>query len=94
MRETVTIDSASREFDGFRAEIYKAQKICLRLNTEELSAGEIETLFSELTGKEIPPGVTIGENAIVAAGAVVTKDVPDNCIVGGNPANIIKNINI
>ena len=179
MREAVTVDSASREFDGIRTEIYKSQKICLRLNTEELSTGEIETLFSELTGKEIPPGftllppfycdygknirvgkntfinfdctfmdlggitieddvriapqcklitenhdfapderhilhnapihikrnawlgagaiilpgVTIGENAIVAAGAVVTKDVPDNCIVGGNPANIIKHIN-
>ena len=44
-------------------------------------------------GAIILPGVTIGENAIVAAGAVVTKDVPDNCIVGGNPANIIKHIN-
>ncbi|MBO5329700.1 MAG: sugar O-acetyltransferase [Anaerotignum sp.] len=35
-------------------------------------------------------GVTIGENAVVAAGAVVTKDVPDNCLVGGIPAKIIK----
>lgn len=34
----------------------------------------------------ILPGVTIGKNAIVAAGAVVTKDVPANTIVGGNPA--------
>lgn len=34
--------------------------------------------------------VTIGENAIVAAGAVVTDDVPDNCIVAGNPARVIK----
>ncbi len=59
MREAVTVDSASREFDGIRIEIYKAQKICLRLNTEELSTGEIETLFSELTGKEIPPGFTL-----------------------------------
>lgn len=38
----------------------------------------------------ICPGVTIGENSIVAAGAVVTNDVPDNAIVGGNPAKIIK----
>lgn len=37
-------------------------------------------------------GVTIGENAIVASGAVVSKDVPDNTIVGGIPAKIIKNI--
>ncbi|MEY4432711.1 MAG: hypothetical protein RLZZ44_841 [Bacteroidota bacterium] len=38
------------------------------------------------------PGVTIGENSIVAAGAVVTKDVPDNTIVGGVPAKFIKKI--
>lgn len=35
------------------------------------------------------PGVTIGENVIVAAGSVVTKSVPDGMIVGGNPAKII-----
>jgi len=37
-------------------------------------------------------GVTIGENAIVEAGSVVSKDVPDNTIVGGIPAKIIKTI--
>jgi len=40
----------------------------------------------------IMPGVTIGPNAIVAAGAVVTKDVPPDVIVGGNPARIISNL--
>jgi acetyltransferase-like isoleucine patch superfamily enzyme len=40
----------------------------------------------------VMPGVTIGENAVVAANAVVTKDVPDNSIVGGIPARIIKHI--
>lgn len=34
--------------------------------------------------------VTIGENATVGAGSVVTKDVPDNCVVAGNPARILK----
>lgn len=43
-------------------------------------------------GAVICPGVTIGENSVVAAGAVVTKDVPDNTVVGGNPAKIIKRI--
>lgn len=38
----------------------------------------------------IMPGVTIGNNVVVAAGAVVTKDVPDNSVVGGVPARIIK----
>lgn len=40
----------------------------------------------------ILPGVTIGENSIIGAGAVVTKDVPDNCIFSGNPAKFIKQI--
>ncbi len=40
----------------------------------------------------ILPGVTIGEAAVVAAGAVVTKDVPANCVVAGNPAKIVKYI--
>ena len=40
----------------------------------------------------INPGVTIGNNVVIASGAVVTKDVPDNVVVGGNPAKIIKEI--
>lgn len=35
-------------------------------------------------------GVTIGDEVVVGSGAVVTKDVPSNCIVAGNPAKIIK----
>jgi len=41
----------------------------------------------------ILPGVTIGENSVVGAGSVVTKDVPKNTVVVGNPAKIIKVIN-
>jgi acetyltransferase-like isoleucine patch superfamily enzyme len=44
-------------------------------------------------GATILPGVTVGENSIVAAGAVVNKDVPANSIVGGVPAKVIKAIN-
>lgn len=38
----------------------------------------------------IMKGVTIGENSIIAAGSVVTKNVPPNCVYGGNPAKFIK----
>jgi acetyltransferase-like isoleucine patch superfamily enzyme len=41
-------------------------------------------------GAIILPGVTVGSNSVVAAGAVVTKDVPSSVIVAGNPAKIIK----
>lgn len=40
----------------------------------------------------IMPNVTIGRGAVVGANAVVTKDVPPYCVVGGNPAHIIKNL--
>lgn len=41
----------------------------------------------------VTAGVTIGRNAVVAGGSVVTKDVPDFTIVGGNPARILKQYN-
>lgn len=40
----------------------------------------------------ILPGITIGENAVVAGGAVVTKDVEANTVVGGNPARVLKRL--
>jgi acetyltransferase-like isoleucine patch superfamily enzyme len=43
-------------------------------------------------GATIIGGVTIGENAVVAAGSVVTRDVPPNTLVGGNPARVIRSI--
>lgn len=38
------------------------------------------------------PGVTIGKRVMVAAGSVVTRDVPDDCLVGGNPARVIRKL--
>jgi acetyltransferase-like isoleucine patch superfamily enzyme len=43
-------------------------------------------------GATIIGGVTVGENSVVAAGSVVTKDVPSNTLVGGNPARVIRSI--
>ncbi|MBS1526176.1 MAG: sugar O-acetyltransferase [Bacteroidetes bacterium] len=45
-------------------------------------------------GATILPGVTVGENAVVAAGAVVNKDVPANTVVAGVPAKVIKTIDV
>ena len=44
------------------------------------------------SGATILSKVTIGENAIVGAGSVVTKDVPANCIVAGNPARLLRSV--
>ncbi len=38
------------------------------------------------------PGVTVGRNSVIAANAVVTKDVPDYCVVAGVPAKVIKKL--
>ena len=43
-------------------------------------------------GATIIGGVTVGENSVVAAGSIVTKDVPPNTLVGGNPAKVIRSI--
>jgi acetyltransferase-like isoleucine patch superfamily enzyme len=43
-------------------------------------------------GATIIGGVTVGENSVVAAGSVVTRDVPPNTLVGGNPARVIRAI--
>ena len=63
-------------------------------NRQSLVPGHIHIKKNAWIGANatILQGVTIGENAIVAAGAVVSKDVPDNAVVGGIPAKIIKTI--
>ena len=63
-------------------------------NRQTLTTGSIHIKRNAWIGANatILQGVTIGENAVVAAGAVVTKDVPPNTVVGGIPAKQIKNI--
>lgn len=41
-------------------------------------------------GAIVLPGITIGDEVIIGAGAVVTKDIPSNCVAAGNPARIIR----
>lgn len=57
--------------------------------TEPISVGNDVWIGGNVT---VIGGVNIGNNVIVAAGAVVTKDVPDNTIVGGVPAKVIKSL--
>jgi len=54
----------------------------------------VETLVKKRasigTSATILGGITIGENALIGAGSVVTKDVPDNAVVVGNPAKVVR----
>ena len=43
-------------------------------------------------GVSIMPGVHVGDNAVIAGGSVVTKDVPANMVVGGNPAKVLRKL--
>ncbi|WWT15116.1 CatB-related O-acetyltransferase [Pararoseomonas sp. SCSIO 73927] len=83
--------------------MYNAEDIAVR--TAILDAKANYSAFAPVSQKPMPvigndvwighsvilmPGITIGDGAVVAAGAVVTKDVPPYAIVGGNPARVIK----
>ena len=61
---------------------------------QTLTAGKIHIKKNAWIGANatILAGITIGENSVVAAGAVVAKNVPDNVVVGGIPAKILKTI--
>lgn len=63
-------------------------------NIRVVKAAEIHLKKNAWIGARaiILPGVTVGENAIVGSGAVVTHDVPDNAVVVGSPARVIKTL--
>ena len=44
------------------------------------------------SGSTLLGGITIGANALIGAGSVVTKDVPENAVVAGNPARVLKSV--
>lgn len=45
-------------------------------------------------GAIILPGVTIGKNAVIGAGSVVNKSIPENCVAAGNPCKVIKKLSV
>ncbi|BCD45972.1 nodulation protein L [Helicobacter suis] len=80
--------------------VWIAPRVCLTTTNHDFNPYKRQVTISKgIVIKErvwiginvtVCPGVTIGENSIVAAGSVVTKDVPPNVIVGGVPAKIIR----
>jgi maltose O-acetyltransferase len=80
----VSILSADHNYDALRLDYLPFdQRVTLRPVT-------IEQYVWIGYGSIITPGITIGEGAVVAAGSVVTRDVPSCAVIGGNPAEIIK----
>ena len=79
-----------------------APKVSLLTEGHPLNPNERQSLIPKLihikknvwigANATILQGVTIGENSVVASGSVVSKDVPDNVVVGGIPAKILKTI--
>lgn len=100
----INFDCVFLDFGGITLEdgVFIGPKVSLLreghpLSPEErhsLTVGHIHLKKNAWVGANatIMQGVTVGEHAVVAAGAVVTKDVPDNTVVGGIPAKILKNI--
>src|SRR5687767_5261763 len=100
----INFDCVFLDFGGITIEdgVFIAPKVSLLTeghplspeNRHSLTVGPIHIKRNAWIGANatVTQGVTIGENAVVAAGAVVTKDVPDNAVVGGIPAKIIKTL--
>lgn len=100
----INFDCVFLDFGGITLDdgVFIAPKVSLLTEGHPVSSGDRHSLTVAPihikrnawigANATILQGVTIGENAIVAAGAVVTKDVPDNTIVGGIPAKTIRTL--
>ncbi|WAC20445.1 DapH/DapD/GlmU-related protein [Luteolibacter sp. SL250] len=60
-----------------------------RIITKPVTIGDNVWITSNVT---ILPGITIGDNSIIGAGSVVTKDIPPNCFAAGNPCKVIRHL--
>ena len=78
----VVISAATHPLDA-------ARRVSRHFQSHPIRIGKRAWIGANAT---ILTGVSVGENAVVAAGAVVTKDVPANCLVGGIPARVIREI--
>lgn len=76
----VVIATLNHDFDPSKRAEMTAKKVVLGKN---VWVGSHATIL---------PGVTVGDGSIIAAGAVVTKDVPERCIAAGVPARVIKTL--
>ncbi|MBY6198473.1 acyltransferase [Vibrio hangzhouensis] len=100
--DRVTIKSGVYLWDGIRLEDDVFIGPCVAFTNDKYPRSkQYPEAFSKITIKSgasiganatILPGITIGKNAMIGAGAVVTKDVPKNTVVAGNPAKIIRHI--
>lgn len=78
----VDIYTVNHPMTAVRRRKYLAKAFPVNIGNDVWIAGKVT----------ITPGVSIGNNVVVAAGAVITKDVPDNTLVGGVPAQVIKKL--
>ncbi|MET1248430.1 sugar O-acetyltransferase [Sporolactobacillus sp. STCC-11] len=81
---------------GPRVSLYTAgHPIVASVRNEYLEYGHPITIGNDVWiggNTVICPGITIGSNVVIGAGSIVTKDVPDNVVVAGNPARVIRPI--
>lgn len=98
----VTIKNSSLIYDGVRIadDVFVGPRVVFandmyprsKKYLEEYPLTTIKCNASIGAGAIILPGITVGENSLVGAGCVVTKDVPSNVIVVGNPARVLRSL--